>query len=398
MEEMALIRTVNEHFQPFYPYIAEQAMAACGQEEVDVLEIGPYCPGISLALAERWPGLRIVVGDDRPETNAYFGEKIATAGLEGRVEVRHVDKFALGFPEGSFDLVVFRGGLFFWGDMAGILREAYRVLRPGGVALVGGGFGARAPDELIENHLERSRELNRLLNKSRLTSRQVWDALCEAGVADHATLDHRHGLWAVLRRPDSLERLRADVAGCRLCQDASYLKRANPIVPVLTGGRLMIIGQAPGRLSDERGYHFAGPGGHVLAGWLERAGFPPGYFRHEAYLTSLTRCYPGPAPGGHGDRRPTAEERRLCRPYLDRELRLLDPAVVLLAGQMAIEAFLPDQPLARLVGTQQRIDGRLFLPLPHPSGVSRWLNDPAHCALLERAIALLARARETLGL
>ena len=201
MEEMSLIRTVNDHFQPFYPHIAEQAIGAYGHQAGDVLEIGPYCPGISLALAEGWPGLRIVVGDDRPETNAYFREKIAAAGLEGRVEVRHVDKFALASSEGSFDLVLFRGGLFFWGDMAGILREAHRVLRPGGVALVGGGFGAGAPDELIEAHLPRSRELNRLLNKSRLTSRQVWDALREAGVADHATLDHRHGLWAVLRRP-----------------------------------------------------------------------------------------------------------------------------------------------------------------------------------------------------
>ncbi|MBI2912048.1 MAG: class I SAM-dependent methyltransferase [Chloroflexi bacterium] len=200
MEELALIRTVNDHFQPFYSYIAEQAMAAFGRVEGDVLEIGPYCPGISLAIAERWPALRIVLGDDRPETNAYFREKIATAGLATRLDVCPVDKFALAFPEGSFDLVVFRGGLFFWGDTAGILREAHRVLRPGGVALVGGGFGAGAPDELIETHLARSRELNRLLNKSRLTSHQVWTALREAGVAGHATLDHRHGLWAVLRR------------------------------------------------------------------------------------------------------------------------------------------------------------------------------------------------------
>lgn len=197
---------------------------------------------------------------------------------------------------------------------------------------------------------------------------------------------------------DSQARLLEEILGCRLCQDAGCLERAHPIVPVPTRGRLMIIGQAPGRLSDERGYHFAGPGGRVLTGWLERAGFPPDYFRHDAYLTSLTRCYPGPGPGGHGDRRPSAEEQRLCRPYLDRELRLLDPAVVLLAGQMAIAAFLPGQRLERLVGTEHRIDGRIFLPFPHPSGVSRWLNDPEHRTLLERAIARLAKAREALGL
>lgn len=160
----------------------------------------------------------------------------------------------------------------------------------------------------------------------------------------------------------------------------------------------MIIGQAPGRLTDERGYHFAGPGGHVLAGWLERAGFPPDYLRRHAYLTSLTRCYPGPAAGGRGDRRPSPAELRLCRPYLESELPLVEPAVVLLVGQMAIGAFLPLESLERLVGTERRIDGRLFLPFPHPSGASRWLNDPEHQALLGRAIGLLARAREDLAL
>lgn len=200
------------------------------------------------------------------------------------------------------------------------------------------------------------------------------------------------------REGDVLERLRSDVAGCRLCQDAGYLERAHPIVGGPPAGRLMIIGQALGRLTDERGYHFAGPGGRVLAGWLERAGFPPDYFRHDAYLTSLTRCYPGPAPGGRGDRRPSPAELRLCRPYLERELRLVDPVVVLLVGQMAIGAFVPLEPLDRLVGTERRIDGRFLLPLPHPSGASRWLNDPAHRALLERAVGLLARARGALAL
>lgn len=197
---------------------------------------------------------------------------------------------------------------------------------------------------------------------------------------------------------DSLDRLVAQIRACRLWQEAGLLGRANPIVAGPPGGRLMVIGQAPGRLTDQRGYHFAGPGGRVLEAWLGQAGFPPGYFRQRAYLSSLTRCYPGPAACGQGDRRPSPGELRLCRPYMDRELRLVDPAVVLLVGRMAIDAFLPRAPLERLVGSERRSDGRRFLPFPHPSGVSRWLNEPGHRALLEGAIALLAGAREELGL
>lgn len=197
-------------------------------------------------------------------------------------------------------------------------------------------------------------------------------------------------------RPADFRALQALVSACRACQQAGYLQRANPI-PL--GGRpsdrIMVIGQAPGPVTDRRGYHFAGPAGHVLQQWLDRAGFPPGFFRSGCYLTSLTRCFPGKAASG-GDRRPSPAELRLCRPHLDRELELVNPALVLLVGQMAIEAFLGRQPLDQVVGRVFQRDGRYLLPLPHSSGVSRWLNAPEHRALLDRALEHLARLREAL--
>lgn len=70
----------------------------------------------------------------------------------------------------------------------------------------------------------------------------------------------------------------------------------------------------------------------------------------------------------------------------------------MLAGRMAIEEFYPPTPLEELVGTWREQDGRRLMPLPHPSGVSRWLNLPAHRALLERSLAQLSVWREELGL
>ncbi len=197
---------------------------------------------------------------------------------------------------------------------------------------------------------------------------------------------------------EDIAALQARIRACRACEEAGLLARAAPIAHGPPAARVLVIGQAPGGRSHVRRRHFAGPAGTQLDRWFTAAGFPPGYFRERAYLSSLTRCFPGPAPRGKGDRRPSPAEVRLCAPFLEAELRLLQPRLVVLVGKMAIERFLGPCRLEEVVGTLVERDGRLYLPLPHSSGVSRWLNDPAHQALVERAIMLLAECRARLGL
>ena len=185
---------------------------------------------------------------------------------------------------------------------------------------------------------------------------------------------------------------------CRACEVAGYLAQAHPIRPTLIDDpRVMLIGQAPGPVTDRKGYHFAGPAGRFLEIWFERAGFP-GYFREHVYLTSLTRCFPGKSRGGNGDRPPSSAEIALCRRFLDREFALIQPRVVLLVGKMAIDAFLGKHPLVETVGRVFEVDGRFVLPLPHASGVSRWLNDAANRARLDQALTELSRLRVELNL
>ena len=153
--------------------------------------------------------------------------------------------------------------------------------------------------------------------------------------------------------------LASEVVACRACQVAGYLAQANPIRPTLIDDpRVMLIGQAPGPVTDRKGYHFAGPAGRFLEIWFDRAGFPPGYFREHVYLTSLTRCFPGKSPSGNGDRPPSRAEIALCRRFLDREFELIQPRVVLLVGKMAIDAFLGKHPLVETVGRVFEVDGR----------------------------------------
>jgi uracil-DNA glycosylase family 4 len=198
--------------------------------------------------------------------------------------------------------------------------------------------------------------------------------------------------------PTSLVQLQQCILACRKCQQQGYIADAHPIVSGRATDKLFVIGQAPGHLSVAKDLPFSGPGGRILQKWLEQAGFPPGYLHEHTYLSSLTRCDPGKSLHGGGDRRPSPQEMTLCRPFLDAELHLVRPKVVLLVGTMAIEAFWGKSKLDDVIGTYREHDNMLWLPLPHPSGLSRWLNDPAHQQLHRQALKHLADWRALYGL
>lgn len=200
------------------------------------------------------------------------------------------------------------------------------------------------------------------------------------------------------QRASALEALNQTMRACRLCVEAGHLQRADSVAGYRgrVTDRVMLIGQAPGHLSIERGLPFSGPGGRILRDWLVRAGFAPKDFRQRVYISALTRCDPGPNPRGGGDRKPSPAELALCRPYLLRELELIRPRIILAVGGMAIAAFLGPHRLEDVIGTSVERNGAHVLPLPHPSGVSRWLNAPDHQALLSQALARLSTLRAAL--
>ena len=195
----------------------------------------------------------------------------------------------------------------------------------------------------------------------------------------------------------------ARVAACRACQAAGLLDRAQPITAQPRDARVMVIGQAPGPVTHREGIHFAGPAGRTLAWWLEAAGFPPGAehkwpYLSAAWLSSLTRCFPGPSASGNGDRAPSAREVALCRPYLEEEIAAVDPDVLVLVGAMAIRVFLGPVKLDGAVGRRYEWEGRAVIPFPHSSGVSRWANLPANREKITQAVDLLRAERERVGL
>jgi uracil-DNA glycosylase len=156
-----------------------------------------------------------------------------------------------------------------------------------------------------------------------------------------------------------------------------------------------VVGQAPGPVEIDQTRPFAGRAGKQLMRWLATAGFgTEEQIRDTIYFTAMATCFPGKNPKGSGDRRPSAREVALCSHWLDGVLDLLEPEVIIPIGTLALSRFLPGVKLDDCVGRVFRGEGVILLPLPHPSGQSRWLNDPARVTLLEAGLAELDQLRQ----
>jgi uracil-DNA glycosylase family 4 len=191
-------------------------------------------------------------------------------------------------------------------------------------------------------------------------------------------------------RRAALADLHARLHECRLCLQAGYEIYPRAIFSGGIAARVMIIGQAPGITEKEAGRPFNAGSGTRLFQWLAEAGIEEAWFRRTQYMTSVTKCYPGRSKSGSGDRVPTRSEQRLCRPHLDAEISLVDPDLILPVGRLAINLFFsPTLALEQVVGTQKQVDGRWVIPLPHPSGASRWHQSDANRRLVQQAIGLL---------
>lgn len=177
---------------------------------------------------------------------------------------------------------------------------------------------------------------------------------------------------------------------CRKCLEAGHAITPGAIFSGPAPAPLMLVGQAPGVTEAQAKRPFNASSGQRLFQWLAQAGFQQSDFRAHYYMTAVTKCYPGQHPKGKGDRKPSRAEQRLCRPFLECELRLVGPKVVLAVGGLAIETLLGrGLRLDESVGRIFEVDGRAVLPLPHPSGVSLWPNLPENQARLEQALVLL---------
>ena len=196
------------------------------------------------------------------------------------------------------------------------------------------------------------------------------------------------------RRAEVVRRLavlHAEMDACKACPGM--------IRPVVHGppvdSPVLLIGQAPGPREGSFGRPFAWTAGKTMFRWFAGTlGVDEETFRERIYIAAVARCFPGKAAGG-GDRRPDDQEIARCRSFLEREVAILRPDLVLPVGTLAIEQVLGHKgPLRDLVGTvrRARYHGRDVdvVALPHPSGASTWHRTEPGKTLLGQALALIA--------
>lgn len=220
-----------------------------------------------------------------------------------------------------------------------------------------------------------------------------------------------------------LEELDAELRKCRLCLDSDFAIIPGAVFSHPPAAEVMLIGQAPGITEVEAQRPFNAGSGRRLFQWLRGAGWSEDEFRSKYVMTAVTKCYPGKGSNGKGDRVPSKAEQQLCRPFLENEIRLYRPRLIIPVGGLAIKLFYPASlKLNQIIGTavysgpQALVDplnfdlkqgqrmaefdagmpenGRWLVPLPHPSGASLWPNKPENKALIEKAAKILGQIRE----
>lgn len=190
------------------------------------------------------------------------------------------------------------------------------------------------------------------------------------------------------------ERLNQHVAALLQCRRCPRM-----LPPPVSGGavlsKVMLIGQAPGVKEPVLAKPFAWTAGKTLFGWFhEFCGMNEAEVRARIYFAAVCRCFPGKTAAG-GDRVPAPDEIANCSAWMNDEMDILRPQLVIPVGKLAIGQFMVVSKLDEVIGrtfSMQR-NRRAFdlIPLPHPSGASPWHRIPPGKALLQKAMRLIAR-------
>jgi len=167
--------------------------------------------------------------------------------------------------------------------------------------------------------------------------------------------------------------------------------------PVLS--RVFLLGQAPGPHEARFGRPFAWTAGKTLFAWMRRSfGVTEEEFRDRVYMAAVVRSFPGKTAAG-GDRVPTPAEIEASRAFIEREIEVLRPRLLIPVGRLAMEQVLGkdvrlDGVVGRLIRARYHGIPMDVVCLPHPSGASTWFKTDPGRALLNRALRLLGRHPE----
>jgi hypothetical protein len=161
--------------------------------------MGPFS-GLIFTLAQKNIGNTYSIAAFPQEMIPLYRQEAGKLGLEERVRIIDSDSSLIGIADGSVDLAIFRGALFFPTLFQVDFGAIYRTLRMGGIAFVGGGFGKHTPPEVISQIGKRSEQLNAALGRVRVTAESVWDQLQSSSLEEKCEITTEGGLWVVMKK------------------------------------------------------------------------------------------------------------------------------------------------------------------------------------------------------
>ncbi|PYK92980.1 MAG: uracil-DNA glycosylase [Verrucomicrobia bacterium] len=183
----------------------------------------------------------------------------------------------------------------------------------------------------------------------------------------------------------------AQLVQCRRCPRM----QSTPVSGGAVVSDVMLIGQAPGPREPVLRKLFAHTAGKTLFRWFgESCGLSESTVRSTIYFAAVCRCFPGKTSGG-GDRVPAPDEIHNCSSWMNNEIKILQPRLIIPVGRLAIAQFVNCTKLEEVIGRKFRVQRaqRSFdlIPLPHPSGASPWHKVLPGKKLLKSALNLVAR-------
>jgi len=194
----------NTDFARIYPMIAKQILDRTGITEGTCLDIGSGPGSLAIALAAL-SALRVTTLDSSPEMFELAQKNIRMRGMEQQVEPLVGDVHAIPAPDARFHLVVSRGSYHFWSDLPVAFSEIFRVLKPGGIAYLGGGYGnRRIRDEVLASRKERGivDDLDHPMRTRfrKFRAGEIEASIKEAGITDYRIINDDSGFWMIFRR------------------------------------------------------------------------------------------------------------------------------------------------------------------------------------------------------
>lgn len=150
--------------------------------------------------------------------------------------------------------------------------------------------------------------------------------------------------------------LEAQVKTCQLCRLAKTRTNAVPGEGNLKA-EVMFIGEGPGYHEDKQGRPFIGAAGHFLDELLSIAGLS----RENAYIANVVKCRPP------NNRDPNPDEMAACAPYLERQIEIVNPRLIVTLGRYSMSKFFPGERISQIHGQARIVDGRLCVAMYHPA-------------------------------